>query len=88
MPQLKLPFIAFFIIRSGFWMFLFFFSAYLVQKFHYNRVQTADAYIVLALWTLMILNTIVKWVRKLFSVEQLILITGVVLSISILAISF
>ena len=36
----------------------------------------------------MILNTIVKWVRRLFSVEQLILITGVVLSISILAISF
>jgi len=67
---------------------MFFFSAYLVQRFYFNRPQAADANIVLAFWSIVMLNTVVKWMRIFFSVEVMMLMTGALLTVSMLLISF
>lgn len=87
LPKLQNSFFAFFVIRTGFWSFLFFFGAFLVEKFHFDRTQAAHAYVIIALWTLVILNTVVKWAKRWFNTKQLIIITAVILAISILGIA-
>lgn len=77
MWNLRLPLIVFFVIRSGFWMFMFFyFGTYLVQNFNFNRSQAVDVYVVLAFWSIMMLNILVKWVKVFFAAEIMVLMTS------------
>ena len=87
LPRLHWPLASFFVIRTGYWMFMLFFSAYLVTKFQFSRTQAADTYIMLAIWSTVMVNTIVRWLSKLQRNFMLILLTTFTIAATVLIIS-